>query len=83
MFDDYKIRPSKHSVLSWMRKWDWDIHSIRNALNKATIRKVGKNKFEAYVPAKNKTRKLIFIKYDDIKQLFIITGAEGGRKYSK
>lgn len=80
MFDNYHIRPSKHFVLSWMRKWDWDIYSIRNALNKADIRKVGRNKFEAYITAKSKTRKLIFVKYDDIKQIFIITGAEGRRR---
>lgn len=79
MFEEYKIRPSKHFVLGWMRKWDWDIHSIRAALERANIKKVGKNKFEAHVRVKQKTRKLIFVRYEDIKELFIITGAEGGK----
>lgn len=61
-----------------MRKWDWDIYSIKAALEKADIRKVGKNKFEAYIPAKKPVKKLIFIKYD--KEIFVITGAEGGKR---
>tara|TARA_Y100000310_G_scaffold319731_1_gene375381 strand:+ start:594 stop:836 length:243 start_codon:yes stop_codon:yes gene_type:complete len=76
--DEYKIRPSKHFVLSWMRKWDYDIYSLRNALENAyKIDKVGKNKYEAYVRTKGKSRKLIFIKDKEYKEIFIITGAEG------
>ena len=74
----YKIRPSKHFILTWMRKWDYDIYSLRNALEKAyKINKVGKNKYEAYIRTKQKSRKLIFIKDEEYKQIFIITGAEG------
>ncbi|MFH1376368.1 MAG: hypothetical protein ABIH25_01910 [Candidatus Woesearchaeota archaeon] len=75
---NYKIRPSKHFILTWMRKWDYDIYSLKNALENAyKIDKVGKNKYEAYMRTKRKSRKLIFIKDEDYKEIFIITGAEG------
>jgi len=75
-FEMYKIRPSKHFVLKWMRKWDWDIHSIRKALEQANIKKVGKIKYEAYIKTK-KSKKVVFVIYEDYKEIFIITGAEG------
>ncbi len=74
----YKIRPSKHFILTWMRKWDYDIYSLRNTLENAyRIDKVGKQKYEAYIKVKGKSRKLIFIKDEEYKDIFIITGAEG------
>ena len=74
----YKIRPSKHFILTWMRKWDWDIHQLRSAIENAyKIEKVGKNKYESYLRKEGKSRKLIFIKDEDYKEIFIITGAEG------
>ena len=75
---NYKIRPSKHFTLSWMRKWNYDVNSLRNALENAyKVNKVGKYKYEAYIKAKGKSRKLIFIKDEEYKEIFIITGAEG------
>ena len=75
---DYKIRPSKHFILTWMRKWDYDIDSLRNTLESAyKVDKVGKHKYEAYTRVKGKSRKLIFIKDEEYKEIFIITGAEG------
>ena len=75
--NNYSIRPSKHFVLTWMRKWDYDIYALRNALESAyKIDKVGKIKYEAYIKAKGKSRKIIFTKDDEYKQIFIITGAE-------
>ena len=74
----YKIRPSKHFILGWMRKWDYDVESLRAALDNAyKIDRAGKQKFEAYVRAKVKSRKIIFIKDDEEKVIFVITGAEG------
>lgn len=74
----YKIRPSKHFILGWMRKWDYGAETLRTALENAyKVDKVGKNKFEAYVHAKGKSRKLIFVKDDEYKEILIITGAEG------
>lgn len=76
--NEYKIRPSKHFVLSWMRKWDYDIYSLKKDLENAyKINKVGKNKYEAYIRKKGKSKKLIFIKDEEYKEIFIITGAEG------
>ena len=75
---DYKIRPSKHFTLTWMRKWDYDIDSLRNALENAyKVDKAGKHKYEAYIRSKGKSRKLIFIKDEEYKEIFVVTGAEG------
>ena len=74
----YQIRPSKHFILTWMRKWDYDIYSLKTALESAyKLNKVGKNKYEAYTRTKGKSRKLIFIRDEENKEIFIITGAEG------
>ena len=74
----YKIRPSKHFILGWMRKWDCDIDALRNLLENAyKINKVGKSKYESYTRVKGKKRKLIFIKDDEYKEILIITGAQG------
>ncbi|MEW6063012.1 MAG: hypothetical protein AB1571_01410 [Nanoarchaeota archaeon] len=75
---DHEIKPSKHFILTWMRKWNYDIDLLKNALETAyKIDKVGKYKYEAYVRTKGKSRKIIFIKDDEYKEIFIITGAEG------
>ena len=74
----YKIRPSKHFISTWMRKWDYDINSLSRALENAyKIEKTGKHKYEAYFRVKEKGRKLIFVKDEEYKEIFIITGAEG------
>ena len=74
----YSLRPSKHFVLTWMRKWDYDVLQLRNALENAqNVVKVGKNKYEAYIKTKKGGRKLIFVMDDEYKEIFIITGAEG------
>ncbi|HLC65058.1 MAG TPA: hypothetical protein VJI46_02935 [Candidatus Nanoarchaeia archaeon] len=76
--DGYKIRPSKHFILSWMRKWDYDTESLRNAIENAyKVERAGKNKYEAYTRSKGKSRKLIFVKDEEYKEILIITGAEG------
>jgi len=77
-FTTYKIRPSKHFMLTWMRKWDYDIYSLKTTLEKAyKIEKIGKQKYEAYTRVKDKSRKLIFIKDEEYKEIFIIIGTEG------
>ena len=75
---NYKIRPSKHFISTWMRKWNYDIHSLVNAFESAyKVDKAGKYKYEAYFRVKGKSRKLVFIKDDEYKEIFVITGAEG------
>ncbi len=74
----YKIRPSKHFISTWMRKWNWDIFSIKKALEDSyKVDKVGREKYESYTREKGKSRKIIFIKDEECKEIFIITGAEG------
>ena len=74
----YKIRPSKHVIASWMRKWNYTLDELRNAIECAyKIEKVGKYKYEAYTKVKNGSRKLIIVKDDMYKEIFVITGAEG------
>lgn len=41
------------------------------------IEKMNKKKYETYTRVKGKSRKLIFIKDDELKEIFVITGAEG------
>jgi len=76
--DGYKIRPSKHFIITWMRKWELGIEELRALIENAhKVERVGKNKYESYTKVKGKSRKLIFIKDEDYKEIFIITGAEG------
>ena len=75
---EYKIYVSKHFALPWMRKWDYDKELLRKDLESAyKVDKIGKTKYEAYIRAKGKSRKLILINDDNYKEIFIITGAEG------
>jgi len=74
----YTVRPSKHFILTWMRKWEYDAYTLRQALEGASkVDKVGRYKYEAYTRAKGKSRKFIFLKDTEQKEIFIITGAEG------
>ena len=74
----YRIRPSKHLITTWMRKWDADVDTLRKMIEDAyKIDKMGKSKFESYTRVKGKSRKLIFIKDDEYGEIFVITGAEG------
>jgi len=75
--DEISIRPSKHFILGWMRKWDLDIYKLKDLLKRANITKVGKNKYEAFVRTKNKSIKIIFGLYEEEKEIFIIIGSEG------
>ena len=74
---DLEILTSKHFRNTWMRKWDYDMHDLRNALKESyKLEKVGKSKYEAYTRYKSKkSRKIIFTLMED--SIFIITGAEG------
>jgi len=77
-FDNYKIRPSKHFLKGWMRKWSLDIDEIKDILKRNyKLDKVGKYKFEVYIRRKEKSIKMIFVLDEEYKEIFIITGAEG------
>lgn len=77
-FINYKIRPSKHFTLGWMRKWGWDMQDLKNALEYChKIDKVGKTKYEVYTKYRKTSKKIIFILDEEYKEILIITGAEG------
>lgn len=75
-----KIEASKHFILKYMKKWNWDFNDLREAIKSAyRIDKVGKKKYEAYV-RKNGSKKLIFVFYLEYDLIFVITGSEGDLK---
>lgn len=72
------IEASKHFVLKYMKKWDWDFNDLRDAIknNAYKIDKVGSKKYEAYA-RKDGSKKIIFVYYFEFDSIFIITGSEG------
>ena len=75
--DKCKIEASKHFMLKYMKKWNWDFIDLRDAIKNAyKINKVGKKKYEAYA-RKNGSKKIIFVYYLEYDAIFIITGSEG------
>lgn len=75
--DKCNIESSKHFVLKYMKKWDWDFNDLRDAVKSAyKIDKVGSKKYEAYV-RKDGSKKIIFVYYFESYTIFIITGSEG------
>ena len=76
----YEIKPSKHFVMDYMRKWNFDIEDVRTALKNAyKTDKVGKIKYEVYTRyrASGRSRNIIFVVYEEEKEIFIISGSEG------
>ena len=72
-----KIEASKHFMLKYMKKWNWDFVDLREAIKNAyKVDKVGKKKYEAY-SRKNGSKKIIFIFYLEYNMIFVITGSEG------
>jgi len=73
------INISKHFALKYMRKWSWDFHDLRDAIREAyKVEKVGAIKYEIYVQ-KGGFKKIILVYYDEEKEIFCITGSEGGK----
>ena len=75
-FNTCMIEASKHFVLKYMKRWDWDFADLRDALRGAyKVEKVGKKKYEAYI-RKGGSRRIVYIyEFDTV---FVITGSEGG-----
>ena len=75
--DACKIEASKHFMLKYMKKWNWDFDDLRYAIKNAyKIDKVGKKKYEAYV-RKEGSKKIIFVYYFEFDIILVITGSEG------
>ena len=52
-----KLEASKHFKNTWMRKWDWDYHDLRDAIRNAyETKKVGKKKYEIYIRKKGEKK---------------------------
>ena len=71
------IDVSKHFRNKYMRKWNWDMFDLREAIKKAyKIDKLGRKKYEVYTKQKGQ-KKIIFVCYKEHDSIFIISGAEG------
>ncbi len=75
--DEVSIEPSKHFRNTKMRKWDWDVHDLRDALRAAhrTVRR-GRNKLEVWT-RKGGSKKLVLAYYPDEECVLVVTGTEG------
>lgn len=75
--DEVSIEPSKHFRNTKMRKWDWDVHDVRDALHEATrVVRRGKGKLDVWT-RKGGSKKLVLAYYPEDRIVFIITGTEG------
>ena len=75
--DKCDLYASKHFKNTWMRKWGWDYHDLRDAIRDAyKVEKMGKAKYELYVRKKG-GKKLILVFDKDDMNVFVITGSEG------
>ena len=72
-----RLRIAKHFRNTKMRKWDWDDHDLREALQYAhRVERRGKEKFEVWV-RKDGSKKLVLVYDRGIDMVFVITGTEG------
>jgi len=75
--DDVELSPSKHFRNTKMRKWDWDLEDVRDALRSPVrVTGVGRSKLEVWVQ-KGGSKKLVLAYFPDDQVVLIITGAEG------
>lgn len=75
--DEVRIEPSKHFRNLRMRKWDWDVHDLREALRQP-VRVIarGSLKMEVWV-RKGGSKKLVLCYYREARLVLVITGTEG------
>ena len=75
--DEVSIEPSKHFRNTKMRKWDWDVHDVRDALRGAhRVARRGRHKLEVWT-RKGGSKRLVLAYYPDEKCVLVITGTEG------
>lgn len=75
--DEVTLEASKHFRNTWMRKWNWDYHQLREVLRDAhRVERVGKSKYEVHVRKKGE-KKIILVFESDAQTVFVIAGAEG------
>lgn len=75
--EEVRIEPSKHFRNLRMRKWDWDVHDLREAL-RHPVRVVarGSLKMEVWV-RRGGSKKLVLCYYLEERLVLVITGTEG------
>ncbi len=72
-----RLRIAKHFRNTKMRKWDWDDHDLREALQYAhKVERRGKEKFEVWV-RKHGSKKLVLAYDKENDTVSVITGTEG------
>jgi len=77
--DEVTIELSKHFRNSKMRKWDWDMHDLREALRECNqVIPRGTRKLEIWT-RKGGSKKLVVVYDSPGRTAFIITGTEGRR----
>lgn len=75
--DEVRIEPSKHFRNLRMRKWDWDVHDLRDSLrNPVQVERQGRTKWAVWV-RKGGSKKLVLAYYSDEKVVLVVTGTEG------
>jgi hypothetical protein len=75
--DEIQVEPSKHFRNTKMRKWDWDIHDLRDAIRQAgRVVPRGRHKLELWTQ-KGGSKKLVVAYYAEERCLLVSTGTEG------
>lgn len=75
--DVVRIEPSKHSRNLRMRKWDWDLHDLRDALRvPVRVERQGRAKWAVWI-RKDGSKKLVLAYDSSEKLVLVITGTEG------
>lgn len=75
--DEVRIEPSKHLRNLRMRKWDWDVHDLRDSLqHPVRLERQGRTKWAGWV-RKDGSKKLVLAYYPDEKVVLVLTGTEG------
>ena len=75
--DQVQFSPSKHSRNTKMRRWNWDLSDVRDALrDPKKVTRVGRTKLEIWVQREG-SKKLVVAYYPEEALVFIITGTEG------
>jgi hypothetical protein len=75
--DAVRIEPSKHFRNLHIRKWDWDVHDLRDALQQP-VRVVvrGGGKMEVWL-RKGGSKKLVLSYCREERLVLVLTGTEG------
>jgi hypothetical protein len=75
--DEVRVEPSKHFRNLRMRKWDWDVTDLREAL-RDPVRVVPRGRTRLEVWVRRVGSKKLVLSFDRAAKLvFVITGTEG------